>query len=85
MSRASLHSCKDLLEEFDGDFVVKEVAHRIDKYDPWFFPTARFIQDMRMDGYLEAVLVFFDAHSLKTAGHSFGVAVLTPGRDGRAA
>lgn len=57
------------------DVVMKQIAHRIDEYDPWLSPLARHVYEIGVECYLETIPIALSAHGSKPVGHTLCVAV----------
>lgn len=79
------HDGKDILDEFQWNSLVKQVAHRIDENHLRFFPGQRETNHMRMDGQVESISIVRLAHRLQAFRHALGIAVLAPRADFSAA
>ena len=80
-----IHDAEHRLDECDWDGFVEQVAHRVHKHEPRFFPSERFFQCRLVKGEVEPVPVFFNAHRLEPCRHSLSVAMLAAVADLRAA
>ncbi|SRR6266568_1666160 len=84
------HDVEDTGDENAGHAGMKEVAHRVDKYDPGSGPAVRQLQGVLMDRHPEAGsarawitigLVFRVAHGFESLRESKGITMLATGRD----
>src|SRR5690606_32158312 len=77
VSRA--HDIKDLVDVLARNIDMKEVTHGVDEHPLRLSPLKRTIKHLRLERHLKPISVAMDAHGVKAAGHSPGIAVLTAG------
>ena len=75
------HDRKNLADVFDGNVLVKEIAHRVDEDSLRLLPSQRKLEHVWLKGHLKAVNVVGLAHGLQPLGHPLGVTVLTARAD----
>ena len=80
-----IHDAEHRLDECGGDGFVEQVAHRVHEHKPRFLPRERFFQYGLVNGEVESVPVFFNAHRVEPCRHSLGVAMLAAVADLRTA
>jgi hypothetical protein len=78
MPIGAAHDFEDLAEICHRNLLVKEVGHRVDEDQARLFPLEWVLENVRMEGDLEAVGVLGYAHALQPLSHPLGVAMLTP-------
>ncbi len=75
------HDFKAFFEKFFRHGLVEEVGHAIDEYLAGTLPLKWKFDCFRMEGELEAALVFWISHPPKPLRESFSVTVLAAGGD----
>ena len=84
MPMGIFHHVEDTIDEAEGDFLVKQVAHRVDEDHPRFAPPQRLFQPFGAELKIEAILKGVARHATEPLREPFGIAIVAAGTDLRA-
>jgi hypothetical protein len=80
-----MHRLKHFRDEGLRNLLVEEITHGVDKYCAWLTPAQGQSDQIRLQGNFESIAVPRLVHARKAIRHPFGIAVLAPRADLRAA
>src|SRR5579864_5717917 len=78
------HGVENAIDELEGDFLVEEIAHRIDEDHLWFAPPQRLIQPLWTKLEVEAIFKGVSGDPAEPLREALGVAVIAASADFRA-